>query len=86
MWLKKSVLGLKVVDNISKPLKLYYVINQQTCYSYNKSSVAAKHIDIKYYVVKKKVQDKKTELEHINTKQMLVNSLKGFHSACSENK
>ena len=33
----------------------------------NKSSGAAKHIDIKYYVVKDKVRDHIISLEHIRT-------------------
>jgi hypothetical protein len=44
---------LRVIDNISKPLTLY--CNNQLAIIYssnNKSSGVAKHIDIKYYVVK----------------------------------
>lgn len=49
---KKIVPNLNVVNNISKPLKLYCDNNPTICYSYNnKSSAAVKHIDIKYYVV-----------------------------------
>ena len=45
-WLKKFMLGLKVVDDI----------HPTVCYTHNnKSSGATKHIDIKYYVVKDKV-------------------------------
>ena len=52
-WLKKFMPGLKVVDDIHKPLKLYCDNNPAVCYAHNnKSSGAAKHIDIKYYVVK----------------------------------
>ena len=56
-WLKKFIPGLKVVDDIHKPLKLYcdnnpaklYCDNNlAVCYAHNnKSSGAAKHIDIK---------------------------------------
>jgi hypothetical protein len=62
MWLKKFVPGLNVVDNISKPLKLYYNNKPSVCYSYNKSSVVAKHIDINYYVIKKKCRIKQLNL------------------------
>ena len=49
LWLKKFILGLKVVDNIEKPLKLYCDNEPAISYSYNnRSSGAAKHIDIKY--------------------------------------
>ena len=52
-WLKKFMPGLKVVYDIYKPLKLYCDNNPAVCYAHNnKSSGAAKHIDIKYYVVK----------------------------------
>ena len=64
---------LKVVDDIHKPLKLYYDNNPAVCYAHNnKSSGAAKHIDIKYYVVKDKVRDQMISLEHISTKKMLA--------------
>ena len=67
-WLKKFMPGLKVVDDIHKPLKLYCDNNPAVCYAHNnKSSGAVKHIDIKYYVVKDKVQDHIISLEHIRT-------------------
>ena len=75
-WLKKFMPGLKVVDDIHKPLKLYYDNDPTVCYAHNnKSSGATKHIDIKYYVVKDKVRDHIINLEHINIEKMLVDSL-----------
>ena len=65
-----------MVDNISKPLRLYY--DNKTAIFYtnsNKSSGAAKHIDIKYFVVKDRIQDHTIELEHISTKEMLPDPL-----------
>jgi hypothetical protein len=41
----------------------------------NKSSGVAKHIDIKYYVVKDKVRDHVISLEHISTAKMLADPL-----------
>jgi hypothetical protein len=41
----------------------------------NRSSGAAKHIDIKYYVVKDKVRDHIKNLEHISTEKMLADPL-----------
>ena len=76
-WLKKFMPGLKVVDNIHKPLKLYCDNNLAVCYAHNnKSSDVAKHIDIKYYVVKDKVRDHIIRLEHISTEKMLMDPLK----------
>jgi hypothetical protein len=65
-----------VVDSIHKPLKLYYDNNSVVQYAHNnKSSGAAKHIDIKYYVVKDKVRDQIINLEHISTGKMLADPL-----------
>jgi hypothetical protein len=64
-----------VVDSIEKPLKIYYDSEPAVQYSYNnKKSDASKHINIKYYVVKEKIQDHTISLEHISTKQMLTDS------------
>jgi len=75
-WLKKFVPGLKVVDSIEKPLKLYCDNEPAVFYAHNnKSSGAAKHIDIKFYVVKEQVQDQTICLEHIRTNKMLADPL-----------
>ena len=76
VWLKKFIPGLRVVDSISKPLTIY-CDNQSAVFfsSNNKSSDAAKHIDIKYFVVKDRVQDQTIKVEHLSTKQMLVDPL-----------
>ena len=81
-WLKKFVPGLKVVDDIYRLLKLYCDNNPAIQYVHNnKSSGAAKHIDIKYYVVKDKVRDYIISLEHISTEKMLADPLtKGLPS------
>jgi hypothetical protein len=55
---KKIVFGLRVIDSIEKPLRIYYDNEPTIFYSYNnKSSGATKFIDIKCYVVKEKIQD-----------------------------
>ena len=65
-----------MVDDIHRPLKLYCDNEPTVCYAHNnKSSGAAKHIDIKYYVVKDKVQDHVRSLEHISTEKMLADPL-----------
>jgi hypothetical protein len=68
-WLKKFIPRLRVVDSIEKPLKIYHDNEPAVQYSYNnKKSDAFKHINIKYYVVKKKIQYHTISLEHISTK------------------
>ena len=62
-----------MVDSIEKPLKLYCDNEPAVFYAHNnKSSGAAKHIDIKFYVVKEQVQDETVCLEHIKTDKMLA--------------
>jgi hypothetical protein len=55
MWLKKFVPGLRVVDNIERPFKLYYNNKPVVLYAHNnKKTKVAKHINIRFYVVKEK--------------------------------
>ena len=76
MWLKNFIPGLKIVDSITKPITLY-CDNQAAVFfsSNNKVSGAAKHIDIKYRVVKERIQDQTIKIEHIRTKSMLADPL-----------
>jgi hypothetical protein len=72
-WFKNFIPGFRVVDSIENPLKIYYNNKPLVQYSYNnKKSDAAKHINIKYYVVKVKIKDHIISLEHISTKRMLA--------------
>ena len=65
-----------MVDDIYKPLKLYYDNNTAVQYAHNnKSSGAAKHIDIKYYIVKDKIRDHINSFERIRTEKMLADPL-----------
>ena len=63
-WLKKFIPGLKVVDSIERPIKMYCDNEPAVFYAHNnKSSGADKYIDIKFY------------LEYISTKKMLADPL-----------
>jgi hypothetical protein len=56
MWLKKFMHGLRVVDNIERPLKLYCDNEPTILYAHNnKKTKAVKHINIRFYVVKEKI-------------------------------
>jgi hypothetical protein len=76
LWQKNFILGLRVVDSISKPL-LLYCDNQPTMFysSNNKPSVSAKYIDIKYHIVKDRVYDQTIKIEHIGTGFILADPL-----------
>jgi hypothetical protein len=76
MWLKKFVPGLRVVDSIEKPLKLYCDNKPAVLYAHNnKKTKAVKHINIRFYIMKEKIQDQTVSLEHISTKKMIADPL-----------
>jgi hypothetical protein len=55
IWLKKLVSGLRVVDSIERPLKLYCNNEPAVLYTHNNKKIkAVKHINIRFYVVKEK--------------------------------
>jgi hypothetical protein len=63
MWLKKFVLNLRVVNNIERSLKLYCDNEPAILYAHNnKKTKAAKHINIRFYVVNEKIQDQAISL------------------------
>ena len=65
-----------MVDGIERPLKIYYDNNSAVLYSNNnRSSTKSKFIDIKFLVVKERVQDKQISIEHIGTDFMLADPL-----------
>ena len=65
-----------MVDSVEKPLKLYCGNEPAVfCAHNNKSSGAAKHIDIKFYVVMEQVQDQMICLEYVRTRKMLADPL-----------
>ena len=65
-----------MVKGIERPLKLYCDNNSAVLYSNNnKNSSNSKHIDIKFFVVKEKVQNAKLSIEHIGTNSMIADSL-----------
>jgi hypothetical protein len=69
-WSKKFVSGLRMVDSIKRPLKLYCDNESAVLYAHNnKKTKAIKHISIRFYVVKEKSQDQTISLEHISTKK-----------------
>jgi hypothetical protein len=62
-----------MIDTISNPLILYCDNEPAVIYSSNNKSIgAAKHIDIKYLVVKDRIQDQTICIKHISTNDMLA--------------
>ena len=75
-WLKSFRSRLRIVDSISRPLKLY-CDNSATVFmaKNNKSGSRSKHIDIKYLAIRERVKEKKLVIKHISPESMLVDPL-----------
>ena len=60
VWLKSFISGLRIVDSISRPLRIYYD-NSIIVFmaKNNKSDSQSKHIDIKYLAIREHVKEKK---------------------------
>ena len=76
IWLRNFVTGLRIVDGIERPLKLYCDNKSAVLYSNNnRSSTKSKHIDIKFLVVKERVQSGQICIEHLGTNSMIADPL-----------
>ena len=76
VWLKSFISRLRIVDSISRPLKLY-CDNSAAVFmaKNNKSGSRSKHIDIKYLAIREHVREMKMVIEHISTELMIVDPL-----------
>ncbi|KAF7138080.1 hypothetical protein RHSIM_Rhsim07G0133500 [Rhododendron simsii] len=75
-------IGLFLVSNVEKPLRIYCDNKAAELYSKNdKSSSKSKHIDIKFLVVKERVRNHLMSIEYISTELMIADPLtKGLPS------
>lgn len=56
IWLQNFIIGLRIVDGIERPCRLFYDNKLVVIYSNNnRSSTKTKYIDIKFLVVKERV-------------------------------
>ena len=83
VWMKSFISRLRIVNSISRPLKVF-CDNSAAVFlaKNNKSESQSKHIDIKYLAIRERVKDKTVVIEHINTKLMIAYHLtKGMPSS-----
>ncbi|KAL0373927.1 UNVERIFIED_CONTAM: hypothetical protein Sradi_3308400 [Sesamum radiatum] len=75
-WLKSFISGLRIMDSISRPLRICSD-NSATVFmaKNNKSGSRSKHIDIKYLAIREPVKEGKVVIEHISTELMLGDPL-----------
>ena len=76
LWLRNFISGLRIVDSIARPLKIYCDNSTAVFFSKNdKYSKGAKHMEIKYFAVKEEVQKQRVSIEHISTNLMIADPL-----------
>lgn len=75
IWLRNLATGLRIIG-VERPLKLYCDNKSAVLYSNNnRSSTKSRHIDIKFLIVKERVQNGKIAIEHIGTNSMIADPL-----------
>ena len=76
IWLRNFISALEVVHSISRPLKLFCDNSIAVSFSRNTRSISrSKHIDVKFFFLKKKVAESLISIEHTPTTSMLVDPL-----------
>ena len=76
IWLRNFVTRLCILDGIERPLKLFCDNKSSVLYSNNnRSSTKSKFIDIKFLVVKERVQSGPISIEHIGKNSMIADPL-----------
>ena len=76
VWLKSFIFGLRIMDSISKPLRMYCGNSTLVFMAKNKKSGSRnKHIDIQYLAIREHVKENKVVIEHISTELMIANPL-----------
>ena len=76
VWMKSFIFRLRIVDSISRSLKVFWD-NSSTAFltKNNKSESRSKHIDIKYLAIREHVKDKTVVIVHVSTELMIADPL-----------
>ncbi|KAL0404178.1 UNVERIFIED_CONTAM: Secreted RxLR effector protein [Sesamum radiatum] len=73
VWLKSFIFGLRIINSISRPLRIYSDNSAAVFMAKNnKCGSQSKHIDIKYLAIRERVKEGKDVIEHISTELMLA--------------
>ncbi|XP_074324149.1 secreted RxLR effector protein 161-like [Apium graveolens] len=76
LWLRNFFTSLRIFAGVERPLKIFCDNKSAVEYSNNnRSTTDAKHIDIKFLVVKEKIQSVQISIEHIGTNSMITDPL-----------
>ena len=67
---------MHILKGVERPLKIFCDNKSAVLYSNNnRSSTKSKYIEIKFFVVKERVQSEQISIEHIGTNSMIANPL-----------
>jgi hypothetical protein len=76
LWLRNFVGGLKIVNYIARPIKIFCDKRAAIFFSKNnKSGSKSKHIYIKYLQVRKNIKRNEVFIEYISTELMIVDPM-----------
>ena len=76
IWLQNFITRPRIVDGIERPLRINCDNKAAELYfKNNRSSSKSKHIDIKFLVVKERVQNLQVSIKHISRNSMIANTL-----------
>ncbi|KAL2237853.1 UNVERIFIED_CONTAM: Retrovirus-related Pol polyprotein from transposon TNT 1-94 [Sesamum indicum] len=76
LWLRNFISRLGIVNSIAKPLRIYCDNFAAVFFSKNdKYSKSAKHMELKYLLVKEEVQKHRVSIEHINMDLIVADPL-----------
>ncbi|RVW83994.1 Retrovirus-related Pol polyprotein from transposon TNT 1-94 [Vitis vinifera] len=76
IWLRNFITELQIVNGIEKPLRINCDNKVAELYSKNNQSLSKfEHIDIKFLVVKERVQSLQVSIDHISTNSMIADPL-----------
>ena len=76
VWLRSFIMGLRVVDSIQRPLRLYCDNSAAVFLAKNdKSRSQSKHIDIKYSSIGERVKENKGVIEQLSNELMIADPL-----------
>ncbi|XP_060216703.1 secreted RxLR effector protein 161-like [Lycium barbarum] len=76
LWLKNFISGLRVVDFVARPLRIFCDNSAVVFFSKNnKSGCRSNHIAIKYLMVTGYVKNQDVSFEHVSTNLMIVDPI-----------
>ena len=66
VWLRSFMSGLRVIDSVTRPLRMF-CNNSVAVFmaKNNKSGNRSKHIDIKYLAIRERIKEKKVVINHV---------------------